>query len=116
MAATKFSFFDISISDRGDFPSITEIALFFFCSFVYLIRWDKIAVCSKHPATFGIPYFWILVSMYLLSSVKFSSLSALITTTFNRDTGMVLYCSFPVVPDYYEYTFCPSARLQTTFI
>ena len=28
IAATKFSFFDISASDRGDFPRIIEIALF----------------------------------------------------------------------------------------
>ena len=28
MAATKFSFFDISTSARGDFPRIIEIALF----------------------------------------------------------------------------------------
>ena len=32
MAATKFSFFDISTSDRGDFPCINEIALFHFIS------------------------------------------------------------------------------------
>ena len=30
MAATTFSFFDIWISDRGDFPRIIVIALFFF--------------------------------------------------------------------------------------
>ena len=30
MAATKFSFFDISTSDRGDFPRIIEIAMFLF--------------------------------------------------------------------------------------
>ena len=30
MAATKFSFFDISTSDRGDFPRIIEIALFIY--------------------------------------------------------------------------------------
>ena len=28
MAAAKFSYFDISTSDRGDFPRIIEIALF----------------------------------------------------------------------------------------
>ena len=28
IAATKFSFIDISTSDRGDFPRIIEIALF----------------------------------------------------------------------------------------
>ena len=28
MDATKFSFFDLSTSDRGDFPRIIEIALF----------------------------------------------------------------------------------------
>ena len=31
MAAIKFSFFDISSSDRGDFPRIIEIALFLIC-------------------------------------------------------------------------------------
>ena len=36
MAATKFSFFDISTSDRGDFPRNIEIALLF--SLVYLYR------------------------------------------------------------------------------
>ena len=30
MATTKFSFFDISTSDRGDFPRIIEIALYFY--------------------------------------------------------------------------------------
>ena len=33
MAATKFSFFDISTSDCGDFPRIVEIALLFFFFF-----------------------------------------------------------------------------------
>ena len=33
MAATKFSFFDILTSDRGDFPRIIEIALFFYVFF-----------------------------------------------------------------------------------
>ena len=33
MAATKFSFFDISTSDRGDFPRMIEIALFILLSF-----------------------------------------------------------------------------------
>ena len=30
MAATIFSFFDISTADRGDFPRVIEITLFFF--------------------------------------------------------------------------------------
>ena len=34
MAATKFSFFVISTSDRGDFPRIIEIALFPVCSYL----------------------------------------------------------------------------------
>ena len=32
MAATKISFFDISTSDRGDFPLIFEITLYYFIS------------------------------------------------------------------------------------
>ena len=33
MAATKFSFFVISTLDRGDFPRIIVIDLYFLCSF-----------------------------------------------------------------------------------
>ena len=35
MAATKFSFFFISTSYRGDFPRIIEIALYFFFDLVH---------------------------------------------------------------------------------
>ena len=37
IAATKFSFFDISTSDRGDFRPIIEIALFVIFLFVVIV-------------------------------------------------------------------------------
>ena len=41
MAATKLIFFDISTSDCGDFPQITEIALFIIYSFTKPKLHDK---------------------------------------------------------------------------
>ena len=53
MAATKFSFFEISTSDRGDFPRIIEIALFYYCFVLnnnILIAINSLHKIKKHRA------------------------------------------------------------------
>ena len=111
MAVKKFSFFFISSSDRGDFPGIIVIALFFYL--FYFLEDTLVACwCLKVPNSFG--QIKGIINLVVKHS-KWTSAAVLCSYCVRTTLGNCSYISLIIIA-LFHFFFCVVVTLTMLFV